>query len=155
MFSLSYLLNTTPKAAALFIDYGENHSFSDSLRGIKNQKLLKDQEILDNTGASDLSAYVNFAALQQVVSRFKTLISPSILNQDDFLHAMGIQEKLNILKSKTNIPSVKAQLDYEYRFLTDEDKMGKNFKAMYIHKTKDNPVYPFIFEVYQFLNQSN
>jgi SAM-dependent MidA family methyltransferase len=152
MFSLCYLLNTTPKAASLFIDYGESHAFSDSFRGIRNQKLLKNEEILDNTGACDLSAYINFTALQQVVSKFSTLVSPPILTQDDFLHSMGIQEKLNIQKTKTNIQAVKNQLDQEYRFLTSPDKMGKNFKAMYIHKSRDKPIYPFVFEVYEFLN---
>ena len=46
---------------ALIIDYGEDHSFSNSFRGLKQHQLVKDdQEILDNIGNIDLTTYVNF-----------------------------------------------------------------------------------------------
>ena len=46
---------------ALVIDYGEDHSFSSSFRGLKNHELVKDEQtILDNVGNMDLTAYVNF-----------------------------------------------------------------------------------------------
>jgi len=49
------------KGMALVIDYGENHSFSNSFRGLKNHQLVKDdQEIIDNIGNIDLTSYVNF-----------------------------------------------------------------------------------------------
>ena len=49
------------KGMAIVIDYGEDHSFSNSFRGLKNHELIKDEQtILDNVGNMDLTAYVNF-----------------------------------------------------------------------------------------------
>ena len=46
---------------ALIIDYGEDHGFSNSFRGVKNHEIVKDEErILNNIGNIDLTAYVNF-----------------------------------------------------------------------------------------------
>ena len=46
---------------AVVIDYGEDHSFSNSFRGLMKHKLVKDeQKILDNVGNIDLTSYVNF-----------------------------------------------------------------------------------------------
>lgn len=39
------------QGASLIIDYGEDHAFSNSFRGIKNHKVTKDiQEIIENVG---------------------------------------------------------------------------------------------------------
>lgn len=52
------------RGTALVIDYGEDHSFSNSFRGLKNHKLVKDEaEILRNVGNIDLTSYVNFNQL--------------------------------------------------------------------------------------------
>ena len=49
------------RGMGLIIDYGENHSFSNSFRALKNHKLIKDDdEILQNIGNIDLTSYVNF-----------------------------------------------------------------------------------------------
>jgi len=51
----------------IIIDYGEDHGFSNSFRGLKNHKLVKDdQQILDNVGNIDLTAYVNFQQVAEV-----------------------------------------------------------------------------------------
>jgi len=51
----------------LVIDYGEAHSFSNSFRGLKNHKLVKDEsEILANVGNIDLTTYVNFSQISEV-----------------------------------------------------------------------------------------
>lgn len=49
--------------AMLAIDYGENQAFSDSIRGIRRHKFIKNEDILEYPGEIDLSAYVNFAHL--------------------------------------------------------------------------------------------
>ena len=52
---------------ALVVDYGEDHCFSNSFRGLKNHTLIKDeQDILDNIGNIDLTSYVNFNQISQV-----------------------------------------------------------------------------------------
>lgn len=48
----------------MIIDYGEDHAFSDSFRGVKEHKLVKDwNEIISMVGTLDLTAYVNFAQI--------------------------------------------------------------------------------------------
>ena len=55
------------KNIGLVIDYGEDHSFSNSFRGLKNHKLVKnDQDILANIGNIDLTSYVNFNQVSEV-----------------------------------------------------------------------------------------
>jgi SAM-dependent MidA family methyltransferase len=49
------------KGAALIVDYGEDHAFANSFRGIKNHQLIKDWDrIIKLVGTLDLTAYVNF-----------------------------------------------------------------------------------------------
>jgi NADH dehydrogenase [ubiquinone] 1 alpha subcomplex assembly factor 7 len=49
--------------ACLFVDYGEDSYFSDSIRGIRKHKFVENQQILEFPGEIDLSAYVNFRNL--------------------------------------------------------------------------------------------
>ena len=57
---ISALIELT-QGAALIVDYGENHAFSNSFRGIKDHKIIKDwPTIFENVGELDLTAYVNF-----------------------------------------------------------------------------------------------
>lgn len=154
MFSLCYLLNTTCKASGLFIDYGDNHAFSNSFRGIKDQKIYKDDKILINTGQCDLTSYVNFKALKDVVNRFPTLRCPQILVQGDFLECMGIEQMMIAYQQKTTSEVTKEMLGRQYYYLVAANKMGDNYKCMYIHKDKDKPVYPFVFEVYSHIQKT-
>lgn len=78
MNSLSELISKT-NGAILIIDYGENQSFSNSIRvfrfsivkchnflidqAIRNHKFLDNEVFLDFPGECDLSAYVNFMSL--------------------------------------------------------------------------------------------
>ena len=50
--------------ASLIIDYGEKRAFSDSIRAIQRHKILDKEAILNKPGDCDLSAYVNFLALE-------------------------------------------------------------------------------------------
>ena len=55
------------RGMGLVIDYGEAHSFSNSFRGLKHHKLVKDEaEILRNVGNIDLTTYVNFNQIKEV-----------------------------------------------------------------------------------------
>ena len=47
----------------LIVDYGECHAFSDSIRGISKHKYVPKDMLLELPGEIDLSAYVNFMAL--------------------------------------------------------------------------------------------
>lgn len=59
MNSLSELIAKI-NGAALIIDYGEDHAFTDSIRGIRKHKFIREKDILQYPGECDLSVYVNF-----------------------------------------------------------------------------------------------
>jgi len=51
--------------AALAIDYGEEGPLGDTLQAIKDHEFC---HILDSPGTADLSAYVDFGAMRQVIA---------------------------------------------------------------------------------------
>ncbi len=58
----------------MVVDYGEDQALSNSIRGIKEHKLYKDQiDMLDLVGEIDLSAYVNFKQITEVAKMNKSL----------------------------------------------------------------------------------
>jgi NADH dehydrogenase [ubiquinone] 1 alpha subcomplex assembly factor 7 len=59
MHSLSELISKE-NGAILVVDYGEDHAFSDSVRGIRRHKYLAKEDLLESAGEADLSVYVNF-----------------------------------------------------------------------------------------------
>ena len=64
------------RGAGLIIDYGEDHAFSDSFRGIKDHRLVKDwPTIIDMVGTLDLTAYVNFAQIQTIAKLNKQVVT--------------------------------------------------------------------------------
>ena len=93
MVFISHLLNSRSKSSALIIDYGEEHAFSNSLRGILKQKKFNNDEILKYSGECDLSAYVNFQMLKNIIKNFKNLQCRGVLEQGVFLDLMGIKSR--------------------------------------------------------------
>lgn len=150
MFSISYILNTTPKSTGLIIDYGEDHAFTDSFRAIKDQKIYRNEEILKLSGEADLTAYVNFKAIKNVVHKFRTLKVGGILTQHDFLGAMGAMQLYNsyMIQAKDTERNIIAQ---QFDRIFSMDKMGLNYKFLYIHKNKFSPVYPFTDDIFNLI----
>lgn len=142
------LLTQRVKSASLIIDYGEMHAFSNSFRGIINQKLIKDEDILKYSGKCDLSAYVNFYLLKKVCFLFNKLDFGGIIKQGYFLEYMGINNKVNtILDKNKNNASIEKSLNWQYNMLVNLDKMGETFKCFYLKKRNRASVYPFIPEI--------
>jgi len=89
------------RGAALVIDYGEDHAFSNSFRGIKDHKLVKDwPSIFHNIGTLDLTAYVNFKQLSAVAKQNKNAQVMGPMPQGQFLESMGIRVRLEALGQK-------------------------------------------------------
>ena len=128
-------------------------AFSNSFRGIKNQKILKNEELLDLSGESDLTSYVNFRAIKNVISKFSNLKFGGIMPQGDFFECLGIENRANDLKKNTNLNKSEV-IDRQYHRLVDADKMGDTYKFFYIHKSNIDPVYPFIEEILDYLKSS-
>lgn len=148
--NISYLLSTSPMASALIIDYGDMQAFSNSFRGIKDQRILKKEEILDNSGECDLTSYVNFRAIKNVLGKFSNLKFGGIMQQGDFLECLGIENRANDLKKNLNLNKSEI-IDRQYHRLVDPDKMGDTYKVFYIHKNTNKPVYPFIEEILDYI----
>jgi NADH dehydrogenase [ubiquinone] 1 alpha subcomplex assembly factor 7 len=153
MFYICYLMNTSPQANGLIIDYGEDHAFSNSFRAIKNQKIYKDQDILKHTGECDLTSYVNFKALKSVVHRFNGLKVGGLMKQHDFLGAMGIINIFNTYQSLAPIGQ-KDVIKRQYERIFHMDQMGSNYKFLYIHKAMAKPVYPFVQDIFNLILES-
>ena len=64
METLSQLISQN-NGCILNIDYGNAFAHSDSIRAIKSHKFVPYPEYLNLPGLCDLSAYVDFASLQQ------------------------------------------------------------------------------------------
>ncbi|CAD8152168.1 unnamed protein product [Paramecium octaurelia] len=134
--------------AALIIDYGEKRAFSDSVRAIQRHKLMDKKDILNKPGDCDLSAYVNFMALEQAALKVDGIKVPEIMTQGNWLEQMGIQARLQILCKNAN-KATEKRLQSEYERLVHSNQMGSNFKFMSIHRTKNNNLFPFIQDAQQ------
>ena len=83
--------------AALAIDYGEEGPIGDSLRAIKNHEFV---DVLRDPGSADLSVYVDFGAMREVIENrdaggWVKCYGP--VTQRDLLFGLGIQERLEKL----------------------------------------------------------
>lgn len=128
-------------SACLLIDYGEEHAFADSIRGIKKHEKIPKEEWLQAPGEVDLSAYVDFAALKAVVSTYKELQSAEIMPQGCFLEAMGISARLEMLAMKN--PSKAKNLQQDYERLASPTHMGEIYKCLYASHTSLSEMFPF------------
>ncbi len=138
---------TTKHAHSLVIDYGEESGFTDSFRGIKNQKIFKGDQILDYTGECDLSCYVNFRLLTKVIRSFQSLQVGGIITQGEYLSLLQIQNRMKILQSNTQDTKRKKILEKQVERLVDPNQMGQTYKVLYFHKSNDKPAYPFLPEI--------
>ncbi len=101
----------------LIIDYGyAEPQFKDTLQAIKNHKY---SEVLKDVGKSDITALVNFCALENCAKNMA--LNTSLITQRDFLLSLGIEERRKILKDESAINR-----------LIDKDKMGEIFKCLII-----------------------
>jgi NADH dehydrogenase [ubiquinone] 1 alpha subcomplex assembly factor 7 len=104
----------------LSIDYGEDHAFSDSIRGISNHKYVeKLEDLLEVPGEADISAYVNFMALADVAEDVSGVEAFQTVTQGDFLNMLGIQQRAEVLKQSPGVDA--ALLDSQVERLTDFD----------------------------------
>ena len=117
------------RGAALFLDYGEDFTQSDSLRAFKKHAQIN---ILSEPGVADITADVDFAACCRVASRRDVKAYPPI-GQGEFLLRMGIvsrAEQLIELDSTTEAEA--SNIVAGVRRLVDHGEMGKRFKVIAI-----------------------
>jgi len=117
------------RGAALFVDYGENFTQSDSLRGFKKHKQVS---ILSEPGEVDITADVDFAACANSARRRGAVVYPAI-GQGEFLQRLGIVqrvEKLIQAESTTDEQASQVVASLKRLIGSSETEMGSRFKVL-------------------------
>ncbi|GHM58844.1 MAG: ATP synthase subunit beta [Candidatus Mesenet longicola] len=111
------------KGSALVIDYGYlNLPYKSTIQSIKEHNY---NDFLKNIGDADITAHVNFKALQDCLQNTEVMI----MTQREFLYSFGIRERMHMLiQNATN-----EQKDQILKgFLRITENMGTLFKVMII-----------------------
>ncbi|KAI9471548.1 S-adenosyl-L-methionine-dependent methyltransferase [Coemansia mojavensis] len=109
----------------LVVDYGQNWTQGDTFRGIKSHKFANP---LSSPGSMDLTADVDFSYLSYAANGLAQCHGP--MEQGAFLHAMGIQARLQQLLQTTRETQMHKRLVECYKRLTDPHSMGRIYKVM-------------------------
>ncbi|XP_028398708.1 protein arginine methyltransferase NDUFAF7, mitochondrial-like [Dendronephthya gigantea] len=109
--------------SSLIVDYGDVDSERNTLRAFQNHQLVHP---LFEPGHSDLTSNVDFSALKEIFSQYKVSTFGPV-RQQDFLKAMGIDVRKQVLLKKASVEQV-TNIETAYRMLTDDNEMGNCFK---------------------------
>ncbi len=105
---------------AISFDYGYMKTeFANTLQAVKNHRKTSPAE---NVGECDLSAHVDFGALDKIVKN--SGLNSSLITQREFLISLGIEER------RRGLPNQDSAIDR----LTAPDQMGDLFKCHIIWK---------------------
>lgn len=114
--------------AALFIDYGPAASgLGDSLQAVKAHRF---HDPLDEVGAADLTAHVDFSAVATAARDAGARVHGP-LAQGVFLEALGIRTRAALLSAKAS-DADRAAIAEDMARLIDPAQMGSLFKALAI-----------------------
>ncbi len=111
--------------AALIFDYGnEVSTVGDTLQSVRGHAV---NEVLSNSGSADLTAHLDFAALERSIRGLVDVYGP--INQGIFLRQLGIEIRTEAL-TKNATESQSIDIINACRRLTEHDQMGGLFKVM-------------------------
>lgn len=127
--------------SALVIDYGYHvspHSrtstqYNSTLQAMKNHKYVS---IIDTLGEADITAHVDFYALQKA-SKESGRSFFSFKNQEEFLVEHGIYFRAEMLKKSLSTDD-KLVIDRQVKRLVSKEFMGGLFKVLEISSRADN-----------------
>jgi len=134
----SFIANTaeilkTNSGAALFIDYGHVKSgFGDTVQALRAHGYT---EILKEPGQADLTAHVDFEALQKVAESNGVNTKP-LTTQGEFLLDLGLLERAGQL-GRDQSDEIQESLARQAERLALPEEMGNLFKVMEFGKGKD------------------
>jgi NADH dehydrogenase [ubiquinone] 1 alpha subcomplex assembly factor 7 len=114
--------------AALILDYGYGGpAFGDTLQALKNHQPV---DPLEDPGEADLTTHVDFHRLAQAALA-RTARAHGIVQQGDFLQALGIEARAKALKARAT-PAQAADIDRALARLTARGPtgMGELFKVL-------------------------
>jgi NADH dehydrogenase [ubiquinone] 1 alpha subcomplex assembly factor 7 len=111
---------------AINIDYGYiKNEFANTLQALKNHQKCSP---LENVGEADLTALVDFAALEKITKNHS--LNSSLITQAQFLQGLGIEERRKQLLIKN--PEKTAEINSAIDRLIGADQMGDLFKCLII-----------------------
>ncbi|KAG2231049.1 hypothetical protein INT48_007560 [Thamnidium elegans] len=112
----------------LAIDYGQDYIQGDTLRAIKDHKIIHP---MCDPGTADLSADVDFKFLKEAILKGSEGVSAyGPITQKDFLQSLGIQARIEqLFKSAKSSEQRKVLLDGAER-LMDPELMGRIYKVL-------------------------
>ncbi len=118
----------THGGAALIIDYGR----SATATGQTLQAIARHQraEVLATPGTVDISAHVDFDLLGRSAREAGASVFGAV-SQGNFLRALGIEQRANVLKAQAEREAIRA-IDDSVERLTGDSAMGELFKVMAI-----------------------
>lgn len=111
--------------AALIVDYGYLDGYGDTLQAVSRQRCVP---VLQNPGVVDITAHVDFKALQNIAGEKSTLTT-----QAEFLIRHGIVKLVQAHTRKAS-EAQKDQLALEFHKLISSQEMGILFKVLEIEK---------------------
>ena len=116
---------------ALFIDYGKNNPFGDTLQAVyKNKKV----SLFNKIGNCDYSSLVDFSNMKTIAKKKGLKVYP-IISQRELLLRLGIKERAESLaKNATTLQ--KRNIFSSVERLISKIYMGEIFKAFCITKNK-------------------
>lgn len=112
---------------AIIIDYGYiRNEFANTFQAVKNHQKCN---VLENFGGADLTALVDFLALEKIARNCD--LSSSLISQGQFLLSLGIEERRQILLAQKSTEQQK-EINLAIDRLIDSNQMGELFKCLII-----------------------
>ncbi|WP_374654547.1 class I SAM-dependent methyltransferase [Dongia sp.] len=112
--------------AALIVDYGPAESgLGDSFQALKRHRY---HAPLEELGAADLTAHVDFGALKAAAEEAGAQVFGPV-TQGDFLRALGIELRADMLAKKSDLATTEILRRQVHRLIAPE-QMGRLFKAI-------------------------
>ena len=111
----------------IIIDYGYiKNEFANTFQAIKNHQKC---HVLENFGEADLTALVDFLALEKIAQNCD--LNSSLISQGQFLVGLGIEERREVLLAKKSAAQQK-EINLAIDRLIDSNQMGELFKCLII-----------------------
>lgn len=120
--SYNYILG-----AALFIDYGEDFTQADTVRGFKRHKQVN---VLSEPGEVDVTSDVDFYISRRILEATGVKVLP-LFKQSEFLYRMGIIDRVERILERTETTESQAEIIVAAcKRLMSGDEMGKRYKTL-------------------------
>jgi NADH dehydrogenase [ubiquinone] 1 alpha subcomplex assembly factor 7 len=130
---------STVGGAALVFDYGhERSAMGDTLQAMRRHGFAP---VTERPGEADLTSHVDFEALARGFLRGGAQYA-SLMSQEEFLLAMGLQERTEAL-SRTLSGDAQQALVAASERLAHPAQMGQLFRVMAVTGRELSPPYPF------------